>query len=178
MNIKIKKDLINEAIKYSQLSRSYTSDTHDFHEGGLNAKQRKMFEGKLGEKGIKQYFIQNNINFDEDKSSHTDADEYDFIVYSDNKKYLVDVKTRTQKFHIRTLEMVKQFQTKRIDIYISVQLFKLSGDYEIKIIGWCTKEDMLQINRIENNGYLDNYVMYDKELRKIDDLKNYIKKSS
>ena len=49
MNIKIKKDLINEAIKYSQLSRSYTSDTHDFHEGGLNAKQRKMFEGKLGE---------------------------------------------------------------------------------------------------------------------------------
>ena len=103
MNIKIKKDLINEAIKYSQLSRSYTSDTHDFHEGGLNAKQRKMFEGKLGEKGIKQYFIQNNINFDEDKSSHTDADEYDFIVYSDNKKYLVDIKTRTQKFHIRTL---------------------------------------------------------------------------
>ena len=74
--------------------------------------------------------------------------------------------------------MVKQFQTKRIDIYISVQLFKLSGDYEIKIIGWCTKEDMLQINRIENNGYLDNYVMYDKELRKIDNLKNYIKKSS
>ena len=64
------------------------------------------------------------------------------------------------------------------DIYISVQLFKLSDDYEIKIIGWCTKEDMLQINRIENNGYLDNYVMYDKELRKIDNLKNYIKKSS
>ena len=66
----------------------------------------------------------------------------------------------------------------QINENISVQLFKLSGDYEIKIIGWCTKEDMLQINRIENNGYLDNYVMYDKELRKIDNLKNYIKKSS
>ena len=62
MNIKIKKDLVNEAIKYSKLSRSHTSDTHDFHEGGLNAKQRKMFEGKLGEKGIKQFFIDNNIN--------------------------------------------------------------------------------------------------------------------
>ena len=117
MNIKIKKDLINEAIKYSQLSRSYTSDTHDFHEGGLNAKQRKMFEGKLGEKGIKQFFIQNNINFDENKSSHTDADEFDFIIYSENKKYLVDVKTRTQKFHIRTLEMVKQLYLTSILIF-------------------------------------------------------------
>ena len=38
------------------------------------------------------------------------------------EKYFVDVKTRTKKFHTRTLEMVKQFHSKKIDIYISVFL--------------------------------------------------------
>ena len=164
MEIIIKKDLIKEAFEYAKLSKSFTSDTHDFHEGGLNAKQRKMFEGKLGEKGIKQYFIENNINFKEDESSHKDADEYDFIILSTSKKYFIDVKTRTQEFHIRTLEMVKQLKRKKIDIYISVKLSNQKNDYKIKIIGWCTKQDILKINRIENNGYLDNYVMYDNEL--------------
>ena len=173
MKIIIKKDLIKEAFEYAKLSKSFTSDTHDFHEGGLNAKQRKMFEGKLGEKGIKQFFIANNINFKEDESSHKDADEYDFIILSVSKKYFIDVKTRTQKFHIRTLEMVKQLKRKKIDIYISVKLSNPKNDYKIKIIGWCTKEDILKINRIENNGYLDNYVMYDNELRNINDLKSF-----
>ena len=53
MEIILKKKSVNEALEYSELSKSFTSNTHDFHEGGLNAKQRKMFEGKLGEKGIK-----------------------------------------------------------------------------------------------------------------------------
>ena len=132
-----------------------------------------MFEGKLGEKGIKQYFIENNINFKEDESSHKDADEYDFIILSTSKKYFIDVKTRTQEFHIRTLEMVKQLKRKKIDIYISVKLSNQKNDYKIKIIGWCTKQDILKINRIENNGYLDNYVMYDNELRNIKDLKSF-----
>ena len=92
MKIKIENALVKEALNYSNLSRSYTSDTHDFHEGGLNAKQRKMLEGKLGEKGIKQYFINNKIKFSEDKSSFTDADEYDFIVCGKNEEFLVDVK--------------------------------------------------------------------------------------
>jgi len=173
MEIIIKKDLIKEAFEYAKLSKSFTSDTHDFHEGGLNAKQRKMFEGKLGEKGIKQYFIENNINFKEDESSHKDADEYDFIILSTSKKYFIDVKTRTQEFHIRTLEMVKQLKRKKIDIYISVKLSNQKNDHKIKIIGWCTKQDILKINRIENNGYLDNYVMYDNELRNIKDLKSF-----
>jgi len=173
MEITIKKEFIEEALKYAELSKSFTSDTHDFHEGGLNAKQRKMFEGKLGEKGIKQFFIENNINFKEDESSHKDADEYDFIILSTSKKYFIDVKTRTQEFHIRTLEMVKQLKRKKIDIYISVKLSNQKNDYKIKIIGWCTKQDILKINRIENNGYLDNYVMYDNELRNIKDLKSF-----
>ena len=173
MEITIKKQFIEEALKYAELSKSFTSDTHDFHEGGLNAKQRKMFEGKLGEKGIKQFFIKNNINFKEDKSSHEDADEYDFIVFGNPQKYLIDVKTRTQKFHIRTLEMVKQLNRKKIDIYISVKLSNFQNNYKIKIIGWCTKQEILKINRIENNGYLDNYVLYDNELKNINDLKSF-----
>ena len=174
MEIVIKKELIEEALSYSKLSKSYTSNTHDFHEGGLNAKQRKMFEGKLGEKGVKQFFIQNRINFKEDQSSHTDADNYDFIVYGSSRNYLIDVKTRTQQFHIRTLEMVKQLRRKKIDIYMSVRLFKSYKDFKIVIIGWCTKIDILKINKIENNGYLDNYVMYDKNLKKIGDFINFI----
>ena len=31
-----------------------------------------------------------------------------------------------------------------------------------------------EINKIENNGYLDNYVMYDNELRNINDLKSFL----
>ena len=89
MEISIKKELIKEALEYAKLSKSFTSDTHDFHEGGLNAKQRKMFEGKLGEKGIKQFFIENNINFKEDESSHKDADEYDFIIFGDRYHVII-----------------------------------------------------------------------------------------
>ena len=174
MKIKIENSLVTEALNYAKLSRSYTSDTHDFHEGGLNAKERKMFEGKLGEKGIKQFFLNNKIQFTEDKSSFKNADRYDFIIYSKNNKFLVDVKTRTQTFHTRTLEMVKQMHSKEIDIYISVKLEKIISHYEIFILGWCSKKDFLKINRIENNGYLDNFVLYDNELRNIKTLLKYI----
>jgi hypothetical protein len=33
------------------------------------------------------------------------------------------------------------------------------------VIGWASNKDFLRINRIENNGYLDNYVLHDQELR-------------
>ncbi len=175
MKIIINDILLKEALDYAKLSRAYTSDTHDFHEGGLDAKQKKMFQGKIGEKAIKQYLINNKIQFNEDKSSHKEADKYDFIIYGKNRKYLVDVKTRTQDFHTRTLEMVKQMKTKNIDIYISVKLEKKSNSkYEVLIIGWCSKKDFIKKNRIENNGYLDNYVLYDNELRKIKSLLNYL----
>ncbi|MFU8925362.1 hypothetical protein [Acinetobacter puyangensis] len=57
-------------------------------------------------------------------------------------------------------------------LYVSVRLFP-----DLKsglIIGWCTAHDFLQINRIENHGYLDNYVLYDHELRHIDSLANFL----
>lgn len=163
--IKIPENLIQEAFDYAVKSRSYTSNRHDFHEGGLDAKQRKMFEGKLGEKIFKTFLIKNNIQFSEDTTSYTEADNYDFIM-PDNAT--IDVKTRTQQFHTRTLEMVEQFQRNPKTLYISVRLFveQKTGF----IIGWVTKEDILKINRIENNGFLDNFVLYDKELRDINEL--------
>jgi len=165
--IKIPIEYIREAYEYATKSKAYTSNRHDFHEGGLEAKQRKMFEGKLGEKIFKKVLVDNNIQFEEDNTSHTEADLYDFKM-PDNTT--IDVKTRTKEFHTRTLEMVEQFNKNPKDIYISVRLYPEKK--EGYIIGWCTKEDIKKINRIENNGYLDNYVLYDNELRPIKDLLN------
>jgi len=163
--IKIPAEYVQEALEYAIKSREYTSNRHDFHEGGLKAKQRKMFEGKLGEKIFKKILVDTNIKFEEDNTSHTEADMYDFKM-PDNTT--IDVKTRTKHFHTRTLEMVEQFKKNPKDIYISVRLYP--DKKEGYVIGWCFKEDIIKINRIENNGYLDNYVLYDNELRSIEDL--------
>lgn len=169
--IKITPELINEALSYATKSRAYTSNRHDFHEGGLDAKQRKMFEGKLGEKILKIIFVEKNISFEEDKTDHTQADYYDFILPDGTT---IDVKTRTKDFHTRTLEMCEQFKKMPKDIYVSVRIF---GDKkEGYVIGWFTKEDIIKINRIENNGYLDNFVLYDDELRPLSDLMDLISK--
>ncbi|MFC3210738.1 hypothetical protein [Planomicrobium okeanokoites] len=158
---------IKEAAAYAELSKAYTADRHDFHQGGLENKRRKMYEGKLGEKIFKTFLVENSIPFAEDQSSHTEADSFDFILPNG---VTIDVKTRTKSFHTRTLELVHQFARKPKDIYVSVRLFDdLSSG---KIIGWCTKEDILNINRVENNGYLDNYVIFDNELR---DIKDFLK---
>jgi hypothetical protein len=158
--IQIPAVLICEAEEYSKLSRSYTSDRHDFHEGGLAAKQRKMFEGKLGEKLVKHLLQLSGLPFEEDKSDYTEADSYDFIFPNGRT---LDVKTRTQNFHTRTLEMKEQLHRSPKDIYVSVRLFPEA--HEGYVIGWASNKDFLRINRIENNGYLDNYVLHDQELR-------------
>lgn len=177
MKIIISNIFQKEAKDYATISKSFTSNRHDFHEGGLNAKQRKMFEGKLGEKAIKQFFIDNNIKFEEDKTSHEEADFYDFIVYDLNGKELkVDVKTRTKNFHIRTLEMVELMKSKPKDIYFSVILFDTTP-FSVNIIGYAFKEDFLSLNRIENQGFLDNYVLYDKELKEPSQILSILQKN-
>ena len=166
-----------EAKDYATISKSFTSNRHDFHEGGLNAKQRKMFEGKLGEKAIKQFFINNNIKFEEDKSSHEEADFFDFIVFDlEGNSLKVDVKTRTKNFHTRTLEMVEQMKNKPKDIYFSVRLYDTTP-FTVDLIGYALKDDFLKINRVENQGYLDNYVLYDKELKTINSIINNLQKN-
>lgn len=167
----IPKSFVYDALEYAELSKSYTSNTHDFHKGGLNNKKQKMFEGKLGEKIFKMFLIENNIQFEEDQTSFKEKDLYDFII---NNKITVDVKTRTKSFHTRTLEMVKQFNINPKDIYISVYLNPnlLTG----KIIGWISKEEILSKATIENQGYLDNYVLYDNQLNDIKDLIQFLYK--
>lgn len=91
---------------------------------------------------------------------------------NENEQLKVDVKTRTEDFHIRTLEMVEQAETHPKDIYISVRLFRESNT--VVILGWFSYKDMIRKGRIENQGYLDNYVMYDSDLRPILDLEKYV----
>jgi len=167
MKITIKDIFEKEAFDYATISKSYTSNRHDFHEGGLDAKQRKMFEGKIGEKAIKQFFIDFNIKFEEDKSSHEEADFFDFIVFDlEGNTLKVDVKTRTKSFHTRTLEMVEQMKKKPKDIYFSVRLYE-TKPFTVDLIGYALKDDFLKVNRIQNQGYLDNYVLFDNELKDV-----------
>ena len=108
------------------------------------------------------------VSFEGDHSSPDERDEYDFLLINATERLKVDVKTRTEKFHVRTLEMVEQAQSHPKDIFISVRLFRETN--EVKLLGWFTYEDMIKKNQIENQGYLDNYVMYDKDLRSISTL--------
>ena len=168
----IEKELYNEAIEYAENSKRYTSNRHDFHAGGFNNKKRKMFEGKLGEKAVKILLNDNSICYEEDKSSFDERDEYDFRLMNKYESLKVDVKTRTENFHTRTLEMVEQAKNHPKDIFISVRLFRESNT--VRLIGWFTYEDMINKNQIENQGYLDNYVMYDRDLRPINELLNKV----
>ena len=165
---KIEGTLYDEALSYAEDSKRYTSNRHDFHPGGLENKKQKMFEGKLGEKAVKILFSENGVSFEEDSSSYDERDEYDFLLINNWERLKVDVKTRTEDFHIRTLEMVEQARTHPKDIFISVRLYRNTNT--VKLIGWYTYEDMIAKNQIENNGYLDNYVMYDRDLRPIETL--------
>ena len=171
-NYVIAGSLYDEAVSYARKARAFTSNRHDFHPGGLSNKEKKMFEGKLGEKAIKLLLTDNHINFIEDTSSYDERDEYDFLLVNENEQLKVDVKTRTEDFHIRTLEMVEQAETHPKDIYISVRLFRESNT--VVILGWFSYKDMIRKGQIENQGYLDNYVMYDSDLRPILDLEKYV----
>ena len=171
-NYVITGSLYDEAVSYARKARAFTSNRHDFHPGGLSNKEKKMFEGKLGEKAIKLLLTDNHISFIEDTSSYDERDEFDFLLLNENEQLKVDVKTRTEDFHIRTLEMVEQAETHPKDIYISVRLFRESNT--VVILGWFSYKDMIRKGRIENQGYLDNYVMYDSDLRPILDLEKYV----
>lgn len=91
---------------------------------------------------------------------------------NDSCSLKIDVKTRTEDFHIRTLEMVEQAKSHPKDIFISVRLYRETNTVEL--LGWFTFKDMIEKNQIENLGYLDNYVMYDSDLRPIGDFEKII----
>ena len=149
--------LYQEALDYARRSRAYTSDRHEFHSGGLDNKQQKMLEGKLGEKAFKLFLQDNGIRFEEDHSSYEERDEYDFLLQGSGLCLRVDVKTRTEEFHIRTLELVEQTISHPKELYVSARLYRERN--AVRLLGWFTREDLLTQGKIENQGYLDNYVM-------------------
>lgn len=168
----ISNELYLEALVYADKSKKYTSNRHDFHSGGLTNKKQKMFEGKLGEKAFKMFLEDNNINYIEDPTSYKERDKFDFLLLNRNEKLKVDVKTRTEIYHIRTLELVEQAKNHPKDIFISARLYREKR--VVVLLGWFFYDDMITKNQIENQGYLDNYVMYDKDLRPMKDLETLV----
>lgn len=164
----IRGGLYREALDYALRSGAYTSDRHDFHAGGLSNKQQKMLEGKLGEKAFKLFLLDNGIRFEEDHSRFNERDEYDFLLRNPVMCLRLDVKTRTEPYHIRTLELVEQAASHPKEIYISARLCR--EQRSVRLLGRFTRQDMLTRGRIENQGYLDNYVMYDRQLRPMEEL--------
>lgn len=167
--IDVTKKMLDEANDYATMSRDYTSRKHDFHEGGTKAASAKMFEGKIGEKAFKKWLENNDIPFEEDRSSHEDADDYDFVVAG----LKVDVKTRTKSFHTRTLEMVDQFYKRPKDLYISARYH--IDRQQVELLGAISSVQLKKINRIENQGYKNNFVAYDDELSSMSKLDRYLK---
>lgn len=180
MEFTIESWMIEEAQTYAILSARHTSDHHDFHRGGVAAKAEKMFEGKLGEKVFKAWLRQQGLPFDEDYTSHKEADQYDFLVAGQT----IDVKTFTKDFHKRLLEMVEQYAKNPKDYYIAIRLhfepftvheqagapiFDLSqvSRQTASIVGWASKAEIGQAP-IENVGYRDNYRLWLSNLRGID----------
>lgn len=161
MIIKIAEDMLAEAKEYAVLSKKYTSRDHDFHEGGENNAVVKMYEGKIGEKVFREWLINEGIPYIEDSTGPDTADEYDFLI--NNKK--IDVKTRTKSFHTRTLEMVSQFNLRPKDYYVGVYLDL--KNQEAEIYGFISSDQLQNLNPIENQGYKNNYVVYDNQLESI-----------
>lgn len=168
VKIKVTEEMKQEASQYSTLSRNYTSRRHDFHKGGPDHASIKMNEGKIGEKAFRTWLDQEGIPYVEDSTSFDEADNYDFIING----YKVDVKTRTEDFHIRTLELVEQVQNRPKDIYVSVRYYRNTD--EVELIGVISAKKLVRLNQIENQGYKDNYVAYDHQLGSIDDFKKFI----
>lgn len=180
MEFTIEPWMVEEAQRYAVLSARHTSDRHDFHRGGVAAKAEKMFEGKLGEKVFKAWLRQQGLLFDEDHTSHEEADQYDFLVAGRT----IDVKTFTKDFHKRLLEMVEQYAKNPKDYYVAVRLrfepftvheragapvfdFSRVSQRTASIVGWASKAEIGRAP-IENNGYRDNYRLWLSDLRRID----------
>src|SRR5699024_7771979 len=103
-------------------------------------------------------------------TSHEDADDYDFLILG----YKIDVKTRTEKFHIRTLELVEQINKRPKDIFVSTYYDR--NKMTVDLIGVISKNKLIQLNQIENHGYKDNYVAYDNQLSSMEVFKQFINK--
>lgn len=168
--IKVTEEMKEAAEQYAILSKAHTSRKHDFHKGGAEEASKKMYIGKIGEKVFAHWLDMNAIPYLEDRSFYYEPDEYDFLINS----LKIDVKTRSESYHTRTLEMVKQFNKRPKDVYVSVYYNKVEETAEL--LGWIDARRLRDLHPIENNGYKDNYVAYDNDLAAMNELEDYLKK--
>lgn len=167
--IEIEDWMREEAQEYATLSHDYTSREHDFHQGGADEASEYMYYGKLGEKAFKKWLMDNEIPFLEDDTGPDQADEYDFLVNG----YRIDVKTRTEPFHKRTLEMVEQFHNRPKDIYIGAYYNKVND--EVEFYGYICANRLSTLHRPQSMGYRKNYWVYDEEMSPIENLIEILK---
>lgn len=170
VKIRVTDEMKLEAYQYSALSHDFTSRRHDFHKGGADNASKKMYEGKIGEKAFRSWLDKEGIRYIEDSTSYDEADNYDFLING----YKIDVKTRTEDFHIRTLELVEQLHSRPKDIYVSVRYHRESN--EVELIGAISSKKLIHLNQIENLGYKNNYVAYDRQLISMYQFKRLITK--
>jgi hypothetical protein len=169
--IKLTNDMKFKAHDYAVKSHDFTSRGHDFHEGGPDNASQKMNEGKLGERAFEAWLKQEGISFIPDSSNFDEADSYDFIING----YKVDVKTRVADVgakKTRTLEMVEQFRTRPKDIYVGASYFTKTDT--IEFYGFISAKKLEKLNPIENQGYKNNYVAYDKQLTPMSSFKELV----
>lgn len=153
-----------EAEAYAKSSQNYTSREHDFHEGGPKNAAKKMYEGKIGEKAFRSLLDIWEISYVEDKTGPDKADYYDFKV----GELKIDVKTRTEKFHRNTLEMVSQFKKRPKDLYISAYYNR--NEDTVTMLGCITAHDLKNANHPKKFGFKENYYTTDNQLNDIEEV--------
>jgi len=163
-------EMIASARDYANLSRNYTSRAHDFHEGGADNASKKMYEGKLGEQAFAAWLKNEGIEFTEDRTGYDEADKFDFVI----KGYKVDVKTRTEDYQTRTLEMVDQFYQRPKDIYIGARLHRDRN--EVELYGVISAKNLEKLNQISSFGYKKDFYAYDNQLSTMEEFKEFMKK--
>ena len=155
---------------YAHLSHQHTTEKHNFHDGSDYQKWLGMFKGKLGEEMFKVFLEEENIYYQEDPTTHKQPDNYDFLVSG----YKLDVKTATGYFKEIIVDMVHQVTDRPKDIYILtfLNLEKKNGS----MIGWVTREKLLETNLVKNHGHHNNYCMPIRELGSMEELVQILKR--
>jgi hypothetical protein len=154
--------------KFIEIAKENNIDIYKYY--GKNEEEcfRSHKTFVLGRMATKIFFVKNNINF----NNIPDLYKYDkgYFVYN-NKT--ITTRSRSKPHYIRTLEKVSEFNKMVKDIYISTLVNDYDNDsniYHCRMLNWVKGEDFKNRGRVENQGYGNNYVIYDNKSRTINSL--------
>lgn len=143
----LSKKATHNATRYGDLSAPHTSRDNDIHDGTKQSVSEKMALGKKGEYIFEILLQQYNIPYVKDKSDHTKADSYDFVV----KGLKIDVKTLGNCNPRKLNVLAHKLEKYDMDIYVAVRYFtEFEAGYNI---GWISKEDLIKEGKFEKNHY-------------------------